>query len=345
MRIVYTVFSNLKYDQRVKQELKTLSKRYDIYSISIGKNGKGKNLEVSTVNFPALRFLIVWVKLFFEINRIKPALIFFADINTAPPALLCKVLYNIPIVFDMHEIGSEMKEKQNYFVKLFWKTIEFITLKNADSVITVSNSLAGYIKAKVNRGVSVLYNYPSKAIWNVISMGDKRNICYVGNLSEDRGLEQIVRAFKELNGYNLTIIGGGKLEKQLKFIASDAANITFRGVVAAEKLPAEIAKYGAGIVMNEGKSVNNRLGLPNKIFQYIATGIPFVCSNLPEMKKIANGTGAGIACSTDLENIKKAIGTVAENYDIFQKKAMKYREIFIWEKQEKILLDLVKRYE
>ncbi|NIA23308.1 MAG: glycosyltransferase [Proteobacteria bacterium] len=238
-----------------------------------------------------------------------------------------------------------MKEKQNYFVKFLWKTIEFITLKNANSVITVSDSLAKYVKEKVKRGSTVLYNYPSRDMWNTVSKGNGKTVCYVGNLMKDRGLEQLVRVFKELGGYSLTIIGGGKLENRLKSLASGVENITFRGVVAMERLPAEVSKYGVGVVLNEGKSKNNRWGLPNKIFQYIRTGMPFLCSDLPEIERIANRTGAGISCPPDVKSIKMSIKILVDNYGKFKKNAMKYRDLFVWERQEQLLIDLVKRYE
>ncbi len=346
MKIAYIVFSDLKYDQRVKQEIDTLSRYYDVYSISLGSgSGKGYNVEIKTVKTHGLRFIMSWLKFFTAIYSVKPDLLFFADINTMPPALMYKMLFNIPVIFDMHEIGSEMRKKQNFFVKLFWKIIEFTALKQADDIVTVNNALSDYVKEHVNRKVSILYNYPSAEKWNIVSVNHPRDFCYVGNLVEDRGLELIVEAFREFNSYTLHIIGDGKLRKKLEYTAKGAKNIRFYGMIPMEKLPFEVAKYGVGIVFNEGKSKNNRLGLPNKIFQYLRLGMPVICSKLPEVEKLIKKTGTGVVCDFSVSEIGKGLKEISENYTEFRKNAERYREKFVWEKQEHTLMELVKSYE
>ena len=58
--------------------------------------------------------------------------------------------------------------------------------------------------------------------------------------------------------------------------------------MALEKLRFYTAQADLGISAEEDLGLNYRYALPNKIFDYIQSGVPVLCSPLPEMKNIIN---------------------------------------------------------
>ena len=93
--------------------------------------------------------------------------------------------------------------------------------------------------------------------------------------------------------------------------------------------------------MNKPTHYNNRIGLPNKLFEYLACGLPVISSNLPEIKKIIEKNECGIILNS--EEPKKIAKSII---DFFRDKGKK-KEItensnkisskYSWEKCENIL--------
>ncbi len=345
MKLLYIVYSNLKYDQRVQQELNSISKIVDTFSISIGNSEiEDKNFFINPGKVGFLKFPIAWALFLLKTIQIKPDILMFADINTAPVAILYKFLFSKPIIFDMHEIGSEMEANSNYFKKLIWKLLEFITIQYSDRIITINNSLRKYLLKYSDREITVLSNYPSNKLFNSNNMSKRKNFVYIGNLSSGRGLENLVKVFQLKQDANLKIIGNGKLKNTLRKIADSALNIEFYDAVPLEHLTQYLLEEGTGFVLTEGTCLNHYYSLPNKVFQYLQLGIPFIASDLPELKALAESTGAGVVVKVSEEDIKSGIDEIMKHYKKYRTAAKNVKYKYIWENQESLLLDLIKKF-
>ena len=69
-----------------------------------------------------------------------------------------------------------------------------------------------------------------------------RNFLYVGRLAEEKNLKLLIRVFNKLQDLNLTIVGFGTQEKELKTLASSSNNVKFVGAVNNKELPAYYRK-------------------------------------------------------------------------------------------------------
>jgi glycosyltransferase involved in cell wall biosynthesis len=49
-----------------------------------------------------------------------------------------------------------------------------------------------------------------------------------------------------------------------------------------------------GVTLLEDVCENHRLALPNKVFEYVAAGIPVVASDLPELRSLVDRYGIGV---------------------------------------------------
>jgi glycosyltransferase involved in cell wall biosynthesis len=68
-----------------------------------------------------------------------------------------------------------------------------------------------------------------------------------------------------------------------------------------------------GVALLEDTCLNHRLALPNKLFEYIAAGVPVVVSDLPELRAIVNHYTIGwTATPGDAGAIARAIGRALE---------------------------------
>ena len=77
-----------------------------------------------------------------------------------------------------------------------------------------------------------------------------------------------------------------------------------------------------GIHPIENTCLNHFYCLPNKLFQYIQAGIPVLCSDFPEMRKIVDGYKVGEVFDVeDVNNISNTINIFFEDME----KLMEYK--------------------
>jgi len=111
--------------------------------------------------------------------------------------------------------------------------------------------------------------------------------------------------------------------------------------------PAMLLDYTAGaqigLIPFELKG-HARLALPNKLFEYLATGLPVIAPDLPVIRSICDRYGCGIACDfASPESVAAAInGLLADPVRYAEMSAQSLRAAgeYNWEAQERVLLGL-----
>ena len=103
-----------------------------------------------------------------------------------------------------------------------------------------------------------------------------------------------MEAIAELATVHLLFLGAeGNYAERLRVVAIEkgvAERVHLIGPVPLEALLSYTAQADIGVSLLEDSCENHRLALPNKLFEYLAAGLPVVVSNLPE----AGRPGAGV---------------------------------------------------
>jgi len=116
-------------------------------------------------------------------------------------------------------------------------------------------------------------------------------------INMDKGAEELIDAVNITIGVTLLIVGSGDIIPDLK-IKVAKLNIENK-VIFIPTLPWDsLMKYtksaDIGICMEKDTNLSYRYSLPNKLFDYIAAGLPVIASDLPETGRILREFKCGI---------------------------------------------------
>lgn len=272
--------------------------------------------------FPAF-FNPVWLRQIRKVTRENNIeLICVRDLPLALSAVKIGNELNVPIVLDMAECYPEMlrciwKYEKFKFQNLFVRNpyladiVERKALKAIDAVLVmIDESRERLLAMGVEESkIHIVSNTPDKhrfkpmvrqSLTGIVNDNPLRLI-YLGLLNPSRGLDTVIEgisaAKKQGIAITLKIYGSGKDEKRLKGLAKRLGlidkEVIFMGWVDNTNIPNILENCDAGIVPHHVCSHWNNT-IPNKLFDYMASGKPVISSNVKPMKRIIESCKCGV---------------------------------------------------
>jgi len=352
-KIIVSVTNDLTTDQRVDKVCNTLHNGgYEV--LLIGK--KNKNSKAFHRNYATKRFNQFFQKgvlfyaefnlrLFFFLLFSKKTILLANDLDTLMPNYLVAKLQRKKVVFDSHELFSEIPELVHRpFVKKIWTLLENWMLPNLKNTYTVCDSIALYYankyasKFKVIRNLPIYKNSQFRGEF-LFNTSEKKVILYQGAVNVGRGLELMIDTLAFLPNCIFVVIGTGDILKELKTLIINknlGDRIKLLGQISPQKLHTITPLAHLGISLEEDLGLNYRFALPNKIFDYIQAEVPVLVSDLPEMKKIVSDYKVGeVVFNRTPKTLAQQIEKILKkNFATALKTAKKD---LIWEHQEQDL--------
>lgn len=124
---------------------------------------------------------------------------------------------------------------------------------------------------------------------------DEFIIIYAGSWEEWKGIEVLIRAYREvlkkINDCKLILVGGEKEEfikirQLLEFLDIDRQRFLLVGFIPQTDVVKYLKISDIGIIPNIKTTLGIRYTSPLKLFEYMAAGLPIVVSDLPSMREI-----------------------------------------------------------
>ena len=320
MKIAYFILNCFDYDSRARLEVESLGKcGYDVEIVAtVGANSK------EYLGFPIYR-IAQWrwpsrKTRFIQYNlaaskigqRIKADIYHAVDLDVLQAAVRAADKTGGRVVYESRELYTELESLNGRtLVRNFWQELETRLIGRATRIITINDSIAlelsrryGVERPVVIRNVArlplalepvdlhVKFDIPSN--WKIV--------IYQGVLRGGQGLIYLLDIIHLLNNVALIFIGGGHLDGDLKALvhALGISNkVRFAGIMPPDSLANNTAGADAGVLLMEGVALNNRLALPQKLFQYLACGIPQIVSPMPEIAKFVKTENSGLVVPLD----------------------------------------------
>jgi glycosyltransferase involved in cell wall biosynthesis len=250
------------------------------------------------------------------VRDVRPALIHCNDYNTMWVGVAARLMGGITVVYDSHELWADRNLRPE--PRWWLLACEFLFVRCAHRTITAS---PGYAEIMARRyripPPQVIRNIPADVPEEGSGAGDvtarpadpspadgEPVAVYVGALTSGRGLELSIRALARVPGARLRLVGPSHdhYRAELGELARRegvADRVELAAAVPPERLLDAIRDASVGLVLIQPVCLSYRMSLPNKLFEYVAAGVPVLGSDLPSIGRLIEEHQIGLVAQPD----------------------------------------------
>ena len=374
--VLMSDFSNMIFDARIYKEAKTLVDAglcVQVVGFTKQKQSKDEYVRegVHYIDYPVI-FGLGWIvrksslllnafRIWWHILRTNAAVYHAHNVFVLPPSFLAaKVLRKRILIYDSHELWSQLTCDHNFLLRFYVGLVEKPIIKRADAVITVNPYLADRIKQCFSpKRVLFTLNCPLyrgdgfNELRTTIrdSLGyesDDVIVLYQGGFyKEGRGLLELVEAFRYIGNAKLLLIGfdsEGMLAKIRDIV--DHLHLEDRVSIHPPVDLKDLWQYtlaaDIGFLGISSASWSNVHGSPNKLFEYLHAGLAIVHSDIPFVSDVLRSQHSGMKCLTP-KSIASAIQLFLDDANRMERaktSSLALAREFNWQNESRKLLGL-----
>lgn len=280
----------------------------EVYLVATGESRNENNVKVIGVGPKArnriLRILFTTRKVYMSALKTNADIYHIHDPELLLYALNLKK-HNKKVIFDSHENILEYFESKDYIPKLIKSTVVKLlnkylhkTLSKLNGLISVTPFICTKLK-QLNSNTLLITNYPSTKEVLFESTKRKKQICFTGSISKQWNLETALNAIKDIDDIKLILCGNFENDKYKTSLQKrpEWNKCYYLGRLPHNDVLRVQSTSMVGIaLLNYSKNTNNNEGtLGNtKLFEYLASGLPIICTNFLLWREIIEKYNCGM---------------------------------------------------
>ncbi len=365
--IVVSVTNDLVTDQRVHKVCTSLQQMgFDICligrklkkSLPINRTYKTKRIKLMFTK-GALFYAEYNLRLFFVLLFTKKHVLLANDLDTLLPNFLVAKFTNKPIVYDSHELFTEVPELiHRPKIQKVWLTIEKFIFPKLEHVFTVNKLIADIYRDKYKVAVRILRNIAPKYKFvksplnfeQEVKRGKKMIILQGAGVNIDRGGEEAVAMMQYVEDAVLYIIGSGDVFPVLEKMVVEYS-LQEKVFLLGRRPYDELMQYtkiaDLGLSLDKNTNLNYEYSLPNKVFDYIQAGTPLLVSNRRVVAKLVKEENIGEVIEHHdpkrMAEKVKAMFASAE-YNVWKANLKEAANTYNWEKESEVIKEVYSQF-
>ena len=315
--VLALVYNDIRRDARVSRMSAVISEERPVRLLSVAAPGSAPPTDLPfeiheisldhTTGWRRTKHVVYWLAALRRGLGLRYGVVHCHDVFPLPVAALLARLRRAPLVYDAHELVDHRELRTSLFGR-FWTWWHRWAIRNADRVITPTRERSEFL---VERGYAP--RRPPVTIMNLsdpppaddgwparaeLGLGDGDYVVvYQGHVAEKRFTTVLVEAFALLSpDFRLVLIGDGPGSPA----AADAVRrlgledrVELTGYLPKDRVLAYLAVGDAGVMMYDGRILNNYYCAPNKLFDYLHFRLPVIGNDLPPIRKVLVGGEVG----------------------------------------------------
>lgn len=261
------------------------------------------------------------------------------------------------VVYDIHEDAPRDVLLKTYIAKpirkpLMWivELVENAAARRMSGLVAATPAIASRFYAR-NSNTVVVNNYPLLDEFTPTTDSDWKSrssaVTFIGGIAEERGIREMLAAMDLLPKHL-----DARLELAGRFFAADLQaelatssqwqHVRWHGELARDDIASLLTRVRAGLVVYH-PAKSHEASQPNKLFEYMAAGLPVIASDFPLWRRIIEDAGCGLlvdpldarAIATAIERL---ISNPAEAEAMGQRARRAAEAQFNWANEEQTLL-------
>ena len=229
------------------------------------------------------------------LREFKPDVVVSLSVPTTGwQAVWLAKIREVPMVYRALDISHQIRQGAwRSLVKLAEKYV----IRNASTISANNQAMVDYVLSTGASASAVHVHYPPMGL-SLLSSGDRnigrtmlgldsnvKVVLYMGSFFYFSGLIEAIKTFadrKTGTDFRFVILGGGEQEAEIRALVSSLgiqSQVLLPGFIRFEELPDYLR--AADVLINPMiPSLVSHTALPNKVIQYLATGLPVVSTRL-----------------------------------------------------------------
>jgi glycosyltransferase involved in cell wall biosynthesis len=223
------------------------------------------------------------------------------DFDTLPAGWLLARRWRARLVYDAHELYSSFEVDPPRLYRLVAGALERIAARRASVVVTVSEPIAAELarRLRLPRPPLVVLNLPElDEAEPAVTLGEgPLRAIYQGSFGTGRPLSELLEAVRLAPSVELVIravrADRRTLEREVRERGL-ADRVAVVDTVPPDRAVEGLRDHDVGVIFDRPVTLNGRLSLPNKLFEYLMAGLAVVVPCLPALAPLVERDQIGV---------------------------------------------------
>jgi glycosyltransferase involved in cell wall biosynthesis len=261
------------------------------------------------------------------------------------------------LIYDTHELETETLAARGLRRPLL-QWLERLLIGRVDGISVVSPGIAEWYRRAYRVGdILVARNLPkvrpgmdhstrSNRLREKFGIGPGELLClYQGVLGPGRRIDHFLRLFAGMpRDRHVVFMGFGPWQERVQAAAATCPNIHHFPAVRPEEVLEHTASADVGLCGVENACLSYYLSLPNKLFEFLAVGVPPLVPDFPEMREIVRRHRCGWVVGEDDADWSRAVLELnRDDIEDRRRQALKAASVLTWDRDEEGLLAWYRR--
>ena len=286
-----------------------------------------------------------------------------ADLYALPAAAWAARRTGSPLLYDARELYRAVAALSHRpLMQRFWQLLERRYARGAHAVLTVNESIAEILRGDFP-AVHVVRNLPdwkqapaelretsADRIRSALGIASDRTVLLSqGGVQRGRGALVCIDALAALPECELVFLGDGPMRDDVRLhaeVCGRAEQVHLHPAVPSDVLPQWTSSADIGLCVIENLGESYYLSLPNKLFEYMAAGVPVVGSDFPEIGAVLRDSGAGIPVDpSDAASVARGVRRMLDEPGLLERMREGCRSAakeYHWDSEREAFMDVLR---